>query len=371
MSAAAAAEAAGQEVLHLEVGQPGTAAPSTALAALRDRMAQENLGYTVACGLPELRSRISQHYADHYSVIVPPERIVITSGSSAGFVLSFLAAFNPGDRLAVPSPGYPCYRQTPHALGLETVPLVTGPEDRWMPTPDMLRDAARNQGIAGALIASPANPTGTMMDPERLRDIIRVCEAERLWYLSDEIYHGLSYGVEEQTALAYSDSCVVINSFSKYFSMTGWRIGWMVVPAEMVSTVERLTQNLYIAASTASQVAALGAFDGRAELEANREVYQRNRDLLIDGLPRVGLDRIVPADGGFYLYVDVSAYTDDSLEFTRQMLDEVGVAATPGLDFDPDRGRGYVRFSYAGPTDVMQRALNRLGEWDRLTSPQT
>ena len=366
MSAAARAEAAGADVLHLEVGQPGTPAPETARRLVAERMARDTLGYTVALGLPELRQRISAHYQARHGLDVPAERIVVTSGSSAGFVLSFLAAFDARDRVALPNPGYPCYRQVLSALDLEPVSIMTGPETRWMPTARQIEEAHRAGALSGVLIASPANPTGTMLEPQRLGEIISTCRENGIWFISDEIYHGLSYGMREETALAYGDDVIVINSFSKYFSMTGWRIGWMVVPEPMVEALERLTQNLYIAAPTVSQVAALGAFDGISELEANRQTYIANRDLLIEGLPKVGLGEIIPADGAFYLYIDVSAYTDDSLAFTQRMLAETGIAATPGLDFDPVRGGRYVRFSYAGTTETMQRALERLADWPVL-----
>ena len=366
MSAAARAEAEGRDVLHLEVGQPGTGAPEAARRLVAERMGRDTLGYTVALGMPELRERIADHYQTRYGVRVPIERIVITSGSSAGFVLSFLAAFNAGERVALPNPGYPCYRQVLSALDLSPVQLMTGPDNRWMPTAEQISTEHARAPLAGVLIASPANPTGTMLTPERLEDIITVCRDNRLWFISDEIYHGLSYGAPETTALAFGDEAIVINSFSKYFSMTGWRVGWMVVPEPMAGTIERLTQNLYIAAPTVSQVAAIGAFDAIGELEANRQTYAANRNILLDGLPKVGLDKIIPADGAFYLYVDVSAYTDDSLAFTRRLLDETGIAATPGLDFDPVRGETFVRFSYAGTTETMHRALERLAEWAPL-----
>lgn len=366
MSAAAKAEAAGQHVLHLEVGQPGTPAPAAARELVSRRMASETMGYTVALGLPELRDRIAQHYSDHYGVTVSPSRVVVTSGSSAGFVLAFLAAFDAGERVALPSPGYPCYRQVLRALNLQPVPVITGPDDRWMPTVDAILQHHRQASLAGVLIASPANPTGTMLEPARLEAIASACRMSGIWFISDEIYHGLSYRVEEQTALAFTDQAIVINSFSKYFSMTGWRVGWMVVPDAMVPAIERLTQNLYIAPPTVSQIAALGAFDARDELEANKRTYEANRRILMEGLPDVGLSEIVPADGAFYMYVDISRFSDDSLSFTRQMLGEIGIAATPGLDFDPERGGRYVRFSYAGPEHVIVEAVKRLATWDRL-----
>lgn len=366
MRAAAARESAGDRVIHMEVGQPGTPAPLAARKAVERAMKADTLGYTLALGLPSLRERIARHYKDWYGVDLAPERVVVTNGSSAAFVLTFLALFDAGDRVALPSPGYPCYRHILTALGQRPVIVEADDSSRWMPTAAQIDDASVRDGLAGVLIASPANPTGTMLEPQRLQDILDVCRKRRLWFISDEIYHGLTYGMPAETALRHSDGVVVINSFSKYFSMTGWRVGWMVVPEELVRTVERLAQNLYIAPPTVSQVAALGAFDGLAELEANKRVYAANRELLLAELPRAGIDRIVPADGAFYLYADVSRFTDDSLAFTKLMLEETGIAATPGVDFDEARGRRFIRFSYAGTTADMAEAAERLKGWERL-----
>ena len=368
MQAAAARERAGERVIHMEVGQPGTPAPAAAREAVERAMASEKLGYTLALGMPALRERIARHYKDWYGVDLSPERVVVTNGSSAAFVLTFLALFDAGQRVALPSPGYPCYRHILTALGQQSVMLETDEASRWMPTADQIDQASERDGIAGVLIASPANPTGTMLEPERLQDILAVCRRRGVWFISDEIYHGLTYGVPTETALKHSDGVVVINSFSKYFSMTGWRVGWMVVPEELVRTVERLAQNLYIAPPTVSQVAALGAFDGIPELEANKRVYAANRDLLLAELPKAGLDRIVPADGAFYLYPEVSRFTDDSLAFSKLLLEETGIAATPGVDFDEARGHRFLRFSYAGTTAEMAEAAPRLKAWSRLKS---
>ncbi len=366
MRAAAAREAAGHRVIHMEVGQPGTAAPAAARDAVERAMGTDTLGYTLALGMPSLRERIARHYKDWYGVDLSPERVVVTNGSSAAFVLTFLALFDAGERVALPSPGYPCYRHILTALGQQPVIIEAGEESRWMPTAAQIEEASGREDLAGVLIASPANPTGTMLEPQRLKDILEVCRRRGLWFVSDEIYHGLTYGMPAETALQHSDGVVVINSFSKYFSMTGWRVGWMVVPDELVRTVERLAQNLYIAPPTVSQVAALGAFDGVEELEANKRVYAANRELLLAELPKAGLERIVPADGAFYLYADVSRFTEDSLEFAKLMLDETGIAATPGVDFDEARGRRFVRFSYAGTTAEMEEAAERLKGWARL-----
>ena len=366
MTAAAAKEAAGAHVIHMEVGQPSTAAPKAARAAVLRALDTETLGYTLALGITPLRQRIAELYRQWYGLDISPERIVVTSGSSAAFVLSFLALFDVGSTVALPNPGYPCYRHILTSLGVKHTLLHTGPENRWMPTVCDVDALASRESIAGLLLASPANPTGTMIEPQRLAEIIAVCKARGLWFISDEIYHGLTFGLAEDTALRYSDDVIVINSFSKYFSMTGWRVGWMVVPDRLVRTVERLAQNLYISPPGVSQVAALGAFDGIDELKANRATYQANRDLLLAAFPKLGFDRIVPADGAFYLYVDVSAYTNDSLAFAKTMLDEIGIAATPGLDFDPERGHQFMRFSFARSTADMAEAVRRLQTWQRL-----
>ncbi|MCB1519647.1 MAG: aminotransferase class I/II-fold pyridoxal phosphate-dependent enzyme [Hyphomicrobiaceae bacterium] len=364
MSRAADREATGSSVIHMEVGQPGTPAPFAAREAAKRAIDSGALGYTLALGTSPLRERIARHYDETYGVPIDPQRIVVTTGSSAGFVLAFLALFDEGEAVALPQPGYPCYRHILTSLGQRWAAIETGPETRWMPTVDRIRALAdADPGLAGVLIASPANPTGTMLEPERLAEIARFCERRGLWFISDEIYHGLTYTAKAATALAASDEAIVINSFSKYFSMTGWRVGWMIVPERLVRPIERLAQNLYIAPPAVSQAAALAAFDARDELERNVDVYRANRALLLDGLARIGFDHIVPADGAFYLYVDVGHMTDDSLAFAGRLLDEAGVAVTPGIDFDPVRGRQFIRFSYARSTADMEEALRRLAAW--------
>jgi aspartate/methionine/tyrosine aminotransferase len=366
MQAAAEREALGRKVIHMEVGQPGTPAPHAALERVRQALGSDTLGYTLARGMPALRERIAQHYRERYGVSVDPERVVVTTGSSAGFVLAFLSLFDVGARVALPSPGYPCYRHVLSALGQVPVPLITDEASRWMPTADQIDKAAREQRISGLIVASPANPTGTMLEPARMAELVAACRRNNVWFISDEIYHGLSYGLREQTALEYSDDAIVVNSFSKYFSMTGWRVGWLIVPPSIVRPLERLTQNLYISPPAVAQVAALGSFDGLDELERNKAVYAANRTLLLNELPKAGLDRILPADGAFYLYVDVSHLTSDSHAFARDMLLETDVAATPGIDFDPERGARFVRFCYSGSTSDMAEAVRRLQSWKRL-----
>ena len=363
MNAAAAREASGQRVIHMEVGQPGTQAPSTARRAAIAAVESESLGYTLALGAPALRERIAQHYDETYGLRLSPNRVVVTNGSSAGFILTFLLLFETGDRVALPSPGYPCYRNILRALGQDYAVLETSNDNRWMPTAAQLET---EQDIRGLLIASPNNPTGTMIEPDRLAALSQACSERGIWLISDEIYHGLTYTQPASCALAVNDDAIVINSFSKYFSMTGWRVGWIIVPDRLIAAAERLAQNLFICAPAVSQAAALGAFDAGDELEANVATYRANRETLLAGLPQVGFDRLVPADGAFYLYADVSAYTDDSLAFSRDMLNETGVAATSGYDFDETRGNRFMRFSYAGTPADMTEALERLGTWSRL-----
>ena len=371
ISAAARREAEGKAVVHMEVGQPGTPAPSSARHAVTQRIDHETLGYTEALGIQPLRQRIARHYQEMYAVDVAPSRVIVTAGSSAAFVLAFLALFDTADTVLLPSPGYPCYRHILSALGVNSQLIETGPSDRWMPTPDAIIAAAVHGSVDGLLVASPSNPTGTMLEPERLKGLIDACQRHGLWFISDEIYHGLTYTLPAETALRYSNDAIVINSFSKYFSMTGWRIGWMVVPEGLVRTVERLAQNLYISPPTVSQVAALAAFDSLDELDANRAVYAANRDLLLRELPAAGFDDIVPADGAFYLYANVSRHVprlfEDSAALARAMLDETGVAITPGIDFDEARGGQFVRFSYSGTTAAMTDGVRRLQRWRRLT----
>lgn len=358
MEAARAEEAAGRSVIHMEVGQPGTPAPQAARAALARAMEAEALGYTVALGLPALRARIARLYGDWYGVDLDPNRVVVTAGSSAAFILAFTALFDRGDRVAIGEPGYPSYRNILRALDLVPVGIATGPESRYQPRPEDL-----TPDLAGALVASPANPTGTMLGTAELAALIDRAAALGLGFISDEIYHGIQYGGRAVTALEISDEVYVINSFSKYFSMTGWRIGWMVVPEAHVRRVERLVQNLFICAPHASQVAALAALDARDELDANLTVYAANRALLLEGLPKAGFGRIAPPDGAFYIYADVSDITEDSRELCARILREAGVAVTPGLDFDQARGARTLRFSYARSTADMAEGLRRLEAW--------
>ena len=358
MDAAARAEAEGRHIIHMEVGQPGTPAPMNARQALAKAMERDALGYTLALGLPELRERIAQLYKSRYGVDLSPERVIVTAGSSGAFLLAFTALFEAGDRVALGAPGYPSYRQILRALSLVPTDVETRAEDRYQPVPDLLPD-----DISGLIVASPANPTGTMLDRPALAALIDAAAERNAHFISDEIYHGLEYDRPAVTALEVSEDACVINSFSKYFSMTGWRVGWMVVPEAHVRTIERLAQNMFICAPHASQVAALAAMDCDDELERNVATYRANRDLMIKGLADCGFDRIAPPDGAFYVYADVARFTDDSLEFAREILDQAGVAVTPGVDFDKARGGCTIRFSYARSTPDIEEGLMRLNRF--------
>jgi aspartate/methionine/tyrosine aminotransferase len=363
MAQAAAIEAKGGRVIHMEVGQPFHPAPATALAAARAALDVGRVGYTEALGIPSLRSRIARHYADTYNLTLDPARVVVTTGSSGGFILAFLALFEPGDRVALANPGYPPYRHILSALGCEPVLIETSAATRWALTGKALIAAHREKPLKGVVIASPGNPTGTMMDADHLAQLIAVAEAEGIRVISDEIYHGLDYAFAAETAANISERAVVINSFSKYFCMTGWRVGWMMVPPSMLRAVERLQQNLAISVPALSQIAAEAAFDGRAEMEEVKHGYEENRRILTAGLPKIGLDKFLPVDGGFYLYADVSRFSNDSLDFAKRMLNEAGVAATPGIDFDPVNGHNFLRFCYAGSAREMHEAVERMGNW--------
>jgi aspartate/methionine/tyrosine aminotransferase len=364
MAAAARIEAAGGRVIHMEVGQPAAPAPATALAAARAALAAP-LRYTESLGIPSLRARIARHYRESYHLDVDPARVIVTTGSSAGFILAFLALFEPGDRIAVAVPGYPPYRHILTALGCEPVAIETTAATRFAITPDMLVAVHRKTPLAGVLVASPANPTGTMMTGEALRDLIQAAEGEGIRFISDEIYHGLDYAIPRETALRLSDSAMVINSFSKYFCMTGWRVGWMVAPEPLVRPIDRLQGNLAVSVPTLSQIAAEAAFDGIPEMEAVKHGYEENRRILLDGLPKAGLDTFLPVDGAFYLYADVSRFSADSFDFAKRMLEETHVAVTPGVDFDPLQGQHFVRFCYAGAAAEMHEAVARIGDWLR------
>jgi aspartate/methionine/tyrosine aminotransferase len=370
MTAAARLEAQGRKIIHMEVGQPAAGAPAIAIAAVRAALSSGPLGYTEALGIPSLRRRIARAYAEWHGLDIDPERIVVTTGSSGGFILAFLAAFETGDRVAMALPGYPPYRHILTALGCEPVGIETSAATRWSITGESLLAQHRAKPLKGVVVGSPANPSGTMMTASALTELIRRAEDAGIVVISDEIYHGLDYAFAAECAARISSDVIIINSFSKYFCMTGWRIGWMVVPPPLVRAVERLQQNLAISVPTLSQIAAEAAFEGRAELEAVRRGYEENRRILLDGLPRVGLDSFLPADGAFYLYADVSRFSNDSFAFATRMLEEAGVAATPGVDFDPVRGRNFMRLCYAGGREEMCEAVERIGNWLKKMRPK-
>ncbi len=364
MRAANAREIARGDVIHLEVGQPSTPAPAGVLAAAERALRSDKLGYTDAFGIMPLRRAIAEHYRAWYGVEVPLERIVVTTGSSGAFLLAFTAAFDAGDRVALVEPGYPCYKNILSALDIETVSLPGSAATRFQPTVELLeKHGGRLDGI---IVASPSNPTGTMLAPEALAALARHCRARGVRLVSDEIYHGIVYGgVKQSTAAALDAGAIVINSFSKYFSMTGWRLGWMIVPEDLLRAIECLAQNFFISPPAISQHAALAAFACSDELEGNVARYARNRAHLLAHLPKAGFDRLAPSDGAFYIYAEVGHLTNDSRDFCRRMLDETGIATTPGIDFDRGRGNTSLRISFAGSEADMREATRRLEAWRR------
>jgi aspartate/methionine/tyrosine aminotransferase len=353
-------EAAGADVIHLEVGQPGTSAPEAVLEAARRAMVEERIGYTDALGIAPLRQAIAAHYRAQYGVPVDPAEVVVTTGSSAAFQLAFLAAFEAGDRVGLAVPGYPAYRNILTALDIEPVLITVGENAHYQPTPELLADLG---ALDGLIIASPANPTGTMIAAADLARLAGYCRDRGIRLISDEIYHGITYETAAATARALGHGAVIVNSFSKYYSMTGWRLGWMLVPPDLARSVECLAQNFYISPPALSQLAALAVFGCRTELDGHVARYRTNRDLLTRALSAAGLTRFAPAEGAFYLYVDVSSLKRDSEEFCRSLLAETGVALTSGLDFDPIDGGGWVRISFAGSTEDVAEAARRLTVW--------
>lgn len=350
------------DVLHLEVGQPSTPAPRGVREAAAGALETQRLGYTEAAGVPELRSRIAAHYREAYGVDIPIERVAVTVGASGGFVLAILAAFDAGDRVAITEPGYAAYRNILEALDIDVVPIPVGPDTRFNPTPRLLDVAGPLEGL---VVASPANPTGTILTAREMQTLAAYSQERGLRLLSDEIYHGITYGPAAPTVAAHSGSAIVVQSFSKYYSMTGWRLGWLILPEDLVRPVERLAQNLFISAPALSQAGAIAAFECTEELDANVARYAANRRILMSGLAEAGITNLAPAEGAFYLYADVSHITSDSQELCRRWLDETGVAATPGIDFDPTQGHRYVRFSYSESTADITEAAHRLVQWSR------
>jgi aspartate/methionine/tyrosine aminotransferase len=356
-------EQAGRQIIHMELGEPGAPAPllvrESAAAALRDG----RLGYGEAMGDAVLRERIARHYAEHYGVEVTADRVMVTTGSSGAFLLAFLAGFDAGARIGVVQPGYPAYANILEALGLSLAPIEVGPETRFAPTVELIEAAHRRERLDGLLLMSPANPTGSMIAPVELEKICAFCEDAGVVLVSDEIYHRLEHEGRAETALRFSRSAIVVNSFSKYYAMTGWRLGWAIAPASLARPMERLQQSLAICAPTLSQRAALAAFDAGEELELIKRGYARSRSLLLRQLPRIGLPLFAPPDGAFYIYADVSHLTTDSTRFCANMLEETGVAVTPGVDFDRARGATTLRISYAGSPEDVALGVERLGAW--------
>ena len=353
------------DLVNLSAGQPSVGAPAPVRAAAAAALASDQLSYSVALGIPELRTEISRFYARQHHLDVDPDDVVVTTGSSGGFLLTFLACFDVGDRVGVTSPGYPCYRNILTALGCEVVDVPCGADTRFQPTAEMLAEV--DPPLDGLVVASPANPTGTVIPPDELAAITTWCDDAGVRLISDEVYHGLVYPGAPETSCAWATSrdAVVVNSFSKYFAMTGWRLGWLLVPPGLHRAIDRLTGNFTICPPVLSQMAAVAAFTPEAVAEADGHLhhYQTNRDLLLNGLRGIGIDRLAPADGAFYVYADVSEHTDDSLVFCERLLAETGVAIAPGIDFDTSQGGSFVRLSFAGPTDDVHEAVVRLGSW--------
>lgn len=358
-------KAEGRPVISLAVGQPSAAAPEQAIRAAERALRGGQIGYTDALGRADLRQSLADYYNRRHGTAVDVGRILITTGSSAGFNLAFLALFDAGDAVAIARPGYPAYRNILRALGLVVIEVPVGPETDYTLTPESLEREARAAGVRlkGVLLASPANPTGTVTGRAALTRLASWCDDNKVAFISDEIYHGLTYGAEEASAVEFAPNAIVINSFSKYYRMTGWRIGWMVLPQPLVRAVECLGQSLYISAPELSQIAAMASLTCGDELEGYRAACKANRDFLQSRLPQIGLSLLSPMDGAFYAYVDVSRFTNDSMDFARKMLAETDVAATPGLDFDPLEGHRALRISYAGTLAEMTEATDRIAHW--------
>jgi aspartate/methionine/tyrosine aminotransferase len=363
MRDAAALEAAGRKIIHLEVGQPSTGMPRGAAEAVARILHHDPLGYTLAAGMPTLCARIARHYRDMYDVDVAAERIFVTTGSSSGFILAFLSAFEAGDRVALAAPGYPAYRHILKSLGVTPELIKVDGSTHYQPSVEHLKKMTKLPD--GLILGSPANPTGSVVPADVFRELVAFCDHHGIRLVSDEIYHGITYGLQATTAAGLSDSAIVVNSFSKYFSMTGWRLGWLVVPPDLLRPLECLAQNLFIAPPAVSQHGGLAVFECRDELEANVARYTRNREVLLRRLPESGFEKFAPADGAFYIYADISHFGEDSQALCKRMLNEAGVAATPGVDFDPFNGHNFVRFSFAGATADMEEACTRLASWVR------
>ena len=360
MRAANAREVIGEDVLHLEVGQPSTPAPRLVVETAKSMMDSNLIGYTDALGTRALRERLSNYYKTYYNIETSADSIVITTGSSGAFMLSFLAVFDHGDKVGLTVPGYPAYKNILRALGVEVIEIPVGAETGFQLNVEIL--SKLGVSLDGLIIASPSNPTGSMLSEPCLREICNWCAAQKVRLISDEIYHGITFQQKAISALKFNKDAIIINSFSKYFSMTGWRIGWMILPDNLIRTIECLAQNFFISPPTLSQLAAISVFDCTDELDANVERYRRNRDILLEELPKAGFGALAPADGAFYLYANISSLASDSEDFCSNLIANTGVAITPGVDFDTNYGKDFVRFSYAGETSDIREASRRLKE---------
>ncbi|MDB5451373.1 MAG: aminotransferase [Phenylobacterium sp.] len=351
-------KAEGRSIIHMEFGQPSTGAPRAAVEAAHRVLDTDGMGYWES---PALKARIAQHYAETYGVTVQPDQLILTCGASPALVLALVSSFQPGDRVALARPGYVAYRNVLKGLHMVPVEIASGPEDRFQLTAAHL--AALDPAPAGVIIASPANPTGTIIEAAELEAIAAVCRERGIRIISDEIYHGLSYVAPARSVLEFEPAALVVNSFSKYFSMVGWRLGWLLVPPEHLPRARAFVGNMFLTAPSLSQHAALAAMDAREELEGHLDVYRRNRQLLLDALPALGLAEIAPPDGAFYIWANIAHLTDDSLAFCKQLLRDTGVATAPGVDFDPVDGRHFFRMSFAVSTPQIQEAIARMIPW--------
>ena len=361
VAAAQEREQAGYAVFHLEVGQPSTGAPRGAVEVAHKLLDSHTLGYTTSRGIPEFAPAIARHIADQYDLDIDPGRIAITQGASGAFVLALLTAFEPGARVAVSAPGYPCYRNMLTALHMEPVIVEVDASTRYQPTIELLEAAGPLDGV---IVASPSNPTGTVLRPDELGSLVSWCDASGVRFISDEIYHGLTYDdAVTATATEFSDEAIVINSFSKYFSMTGWRVGWAVLPEELTGLFDRLAQNLVICPPALGQHMAVAALDCRTELDGHLARYATNRQILLEGLPKAGITDLAPSDGAFYVWARTDHLAADSKALAAQWLSQLGVAATPGVDFHPTDGHRFMRFSFCGTTEAMRGAVDALHKW--------
>lgn len=350
--------AEGRSIIHMEFGQPSTGAPQKAIERAQHVLATDPMGYWES---QPLKERIVQHYQDTYGVSLTAEQIILTCGASPALVLALTVSFVPGARVALARPGYVAYRNVLRALHMEPIELACGEAERFQLTAEAI--AALDPAPQGLILASPANPTGTILSAAEMQAIVRVCQDRKICIISDEIYHGLSYGEPAHSVLEYDATALVVNSFSKYFSMAPWRLGWLVVPPEKVDAARARMGNLFLTPSSLSQHAGLAAFECQDELEGHVQTYRRNRDLLLKALPQLGLNHIAPPDGAFYIYADISHLTNDSLAFCKQLLLETGVTTAPGVDFDPVEGTHFMRFSFAVSTDRIEEAIARMIPW--------